>query len=134
MSLQRFRIHRSEEERRARAEDADVNRAMEVLDVKVGAEEACISGSVQDIRCRLDAILDDLLPSTAQPALVGRVVRWARLSPRAKATDAAFVALFHEHLPASRSVTLCSTGGRHTSGEQVSAEEGMRGLIADALP
>ena len=74
MSLRGFRIYNSDDDRRARAEDADVDRAMKVLGVEVSVGKACISGRVRDIRRRLGALLDDLLPPTARPALWDRLL------------------------------------------------------------
>ena len=133
MSLSGFRIHRSDDDRRARAEDTDVDRGMEVLGVEVSVGKACISGRVRDIRRRLGVLLDDLLPQAARLALWGRLLRWARPTVRARAVDAAFIALFDEHLPGSHHVSLCSLGGTSVSGEQVLPEEAMREVIAGAL-
>ena len=128
------RIHRSDEDRRARAWDADVDRAMEVLGVEVGAEEArIVVGTVQDLRRKLDALLDDLLPPVARPSVRERLLHWAGLAARARATDAALFVLFGERSPEPRCIALSSAGGVHASGEQVSPEESMRGLIANAL-
>ena len=133
MALREFRIHRSDDDRRARAEDADVDRGMEVLGVEVGAEKACISGRVDDLRRKLGALLDDLLPPVTRLTLWTRLLRWARPTVRARADDAAFVALFHEHSPRSHHISLCSMAGTRASGERVSPEEAMRELIAGAL-
>ena len=133
MSLHGFRIYHSDDDRRARAKDADVDRGMEMLVVEVSVGKACISGRVRDIRRRLSALLDDLLPPAARPALWGRLLRWAGPTVRARAIDAAFIALFAEHSPGSHHVSLCSLEGTSASGEQVSPEEAMRGLIAGAL-
>ena len=133
MSLRAFRIHWSDENRRARAGDADVDRAMEALDVEVSAEEACISGSVQDLRCRLDALLNDLLPPAPRPASWDRLLRWTGPAVRARAVEAALVALFHEHSPGSHRISLYAMGSTSVSGERVSPEEAMRELIAGVL-
>ena len=133
MSLQGFRIYRSDEDRRARAGEADVDRAMEVLGVEVGAEKACIPGGVRDLRRRLDALLDDLLPPASRLGLRDRLLRWTGLTLRARAADAALVTLFNEPSPDPRCLALCSMGGIRASGERVSPDEAMRGRIADAL-
>ena len=133
MSLRGFRIHSSNDDQRARAEDADVDRDMEVLGVEVSAGKACISGRVRDTRCKLGVLLDDLLPQAAQPALWRRLLRRAGPTVRARAVDAAFIALFDEHLPGSHHVFLRSLGGTSVSGEQVLPEEAMREVIAGAL-
>ena len=110
-----------------------MDRALEVLGVKIGAGEGCISGCVQDLRRGLEALLDKLLPPAARPGLSERVLRWVGLTVRARAANAALVALFHERSPSPHCVALCATGGTHASSEQVSPEEAMRGCIADAL-
>lgn len=133
MSPHEFRIHRSDDDRRARAEDADVDRGMEVLGAEVSTEKACISGRVDDLRRRLGILLDDLLPPTARPALWKRLLRWPGATVRAKAVDAAFVALFQEHSPGSRHIFLCCMGGTRMSGDQILPEEAMREVIARAL-
>lgn len=133
MFLQAFRIHRSDENRRARAEEADVDRAMEMLGVEVGAETACIPADVRGLRRRLDALLDDLLPPASRSGLGERLLRWTGLTLRARAADAALVALFHGDSPDPHCVALCSHGGVRALRERVSPEETMRGLIADAL-
>ena len=133
MFPQAFRIHRSGEDRRARAEEADVDRAMEMLGVEVGAETACILADVRSLRRRLDALLDDLLPPVSRPGLGKRLLRWTGLTLRARAADAALVALFHGASPDPRCLALCSIGCVRALGERVSPEEAMRGRIADAL-
>lgn len=133
MSLRGFCIHHSDNGRRARAEDADVHRAVEVLGVEVSVGKACISGRVRDIRRRLGTLLDDLLPPVARPALWRRLLRRVGPTVRARAVDAAFIALFDEHLPGSHHVSLCSLGSTSVSGEQVLPEKAMREVIAGAL-
>ncbi len=54
MFQQAFRVHGSDEDRCARAEEADVDRAMEVHGVEVGADQACIPGGVRDLHRRLE--------------------------------------------------------------------------------
>lgn len=133
MALYGFRIHRSDDDRRARAEDADVDRGMEVLGVEVSAEKACISGRVDDLRRKLGVLLDDLLPPTARPALWKRLLCWPGATVRARAVDAAFIALFQEHSPGSRQVSICCMGGTRMSGDRILPEEAVREVIASAL-
>jgi len=123
MFQQAFRIHRSDEDRRARAEEADVDRAM----------EACIPGGVRDLRRRLDALLDDLLPPASRPGLGERLLRRAGLAARARAADMAMATLLGGCPPGTRLIAVYFGGGVRAPGERVSPEEALRGRIADAL-
>ena len=131
--FQGLRIHRSEEERLARTAQADVDRALEVLGAKADAAEARICGSVQDLRRRLDALLDDLLPPVAPLGPRERLLRWMGLGTRAKAADAALATLFHGAPPGTRHIAVCFGGGVHASSGRVSPEQDMREHVADAL-
>ena len=131
--LQGFRIRNSEEERLARPAQADVDRALEVLGAEADAKEARISGSVQDLRRRLDALLDDLLPPASLPGPRERLLRWMGLSTRAKAADAALATLFQGVTPGTRHIAMCFGGGIHAFSGRVSPEQDMREHVADAL-
>ena len=133
MFQQAFRIHRSDEDRRARAQEADVDRAMQVLGVEVGAEEACVPGGVRDLRRRLDALLDDLLPPASRPGLGGRLLHRAGLAARARAADTALATLLGGCPPGTRLIGICFGGGVRAPDERVPPEEALRGRIADAL-
>jgi hypothetical protein len=133
MFQQAVRIHRSDEDRRTRAEEADVDRAMEVLGVMVSAEEACIPGGVRDLRRRLDALLDDLLPPASRPGLGERLLRRAGLAARARAADMAMATLLGGRPPETRLIAVCFGGGVRAPGERVSPKQTLRGRIADAL-
>lgn len=133
MFQQAFRIHRSDEDRRALAEEAEVDRAMEVLGVEVGAEEAYIPGGVRDLRRRLDVFLDDLLPPASRPGLGERLLRRAGLAARARAADVAMATLLGGCPPEIRVIAVYFGGGVRASGERVSPKETLRGCIADAL-
>ena len=132
--LQGFRIHNSEEERLARPSHTDVDRALEVLGAEADAKEARISGSVQDLRRRLDALLDDLLPPASLPGPARRLLRWMGLGTRARAADAALVTLLIEGCPpGTRHVAVCFGESVHASGKCTSPGQAMREHIADAL-
>ena len=131
--LQGFRIHGSDEERVARSAQADVDRAVEVLGAEADTAEARISGSVQDLRRRMDALLDDLLPPASLPGQRERLLRWMGLSTRAKAADAAMATLFQRVTPGTRHVAMCFKGGVHAFSGRVSPEQAMREHMADAL-
>lgn len=130
---QGFRIHRSDKERGARQAQADVDRALEVLGTEADAGEACISGSVQDLRRRLDALLDDLLPPASLRGPGGRLLRWMGLGMHAKAADAALATLLHRAPPETRHITICFGEGVHASGKRTPSERAMREHVADAL-
>ena len=131
--LQGVRIHRSDEERLARRAQADVDRALEVLGAEVDIGEARISGSVQDLRRRMDALLDDLLPPASLPGAPGRLLRWTGLTTRAKAADAAMATLFHGAPPGTRHIAVCFGGGVYASGGRISPRQSMREHVANAL-
>ena len=131
--FQELRIHRSDEERLARAAQADVDRALEVLGAEADAAEARISGSVQDLRRRLDALLDDLLPPAAPPGPGGRLLRWMGLSVRARAADTALATLFQGVPPGTRHIAMCFGEGVHAFNGRVSPEQNVREHVADAL-
>ena len=132
MFQQAFRIHRSDENRHARAQETDVDRAMEALGVEVGAEEACIPGGVRDLRRRLDAPLDDLLPPASRPSMGERLLRRAGVAARARAADMALATLLGEWPLGTRLVAVCFGAGVHAPDERVPPEEALRGRIADA--
>ena len=127
-----FRIHRSDEERVARSGQADVSRAMEVLGAEAGAEEARIQGGIQEIRRRLDTVLDDLLPA-ARPGLAEWLRHWAGLGRRARAADAALATLLHEIPPGTRHVAVRVGASVRASGERVTPGQVMREHVAAAL-
>lgn len=131
--FQGFRIHRSDEERVARSVQADVDRTVEVLGAEADTEGARISGSIQDLRRRLDALLDDLLPPASLPGPGKRLLRWMGLGTRAKAADAALATLLHGAPPGTRHITVCFGQGVHSSGERTPSEQAMREHVANAL-
>ena len=128
-----FRIHRSDEVRVARSGQADVGRAMEVFGAEAGAEEARIQGGIQEIRRRLDTVLDDLLPPAARPGLAEWLLHWAGLGLRARAADAALATLLHEIPPGTRHVAICVGASVRASGERVTPGQVMREHVAAAL-
>ena len=105
-----------------------------MLGAEADAAEARISGSIQDLRRRLDALFDDLLPPAVLPGPGERLLRWIGFGRRAKAADAALATLLHGGCPpGTRHVAVCFGGGIHAFGERVSSEQAMREHVADAL-
>lgn len=111
-----LRIRRSLEEIRSRQMQADVDRAIEIL----GAENGSISGTVRDLRKRIDALLDELFPDANSWR---RALRWMGLTKRTKAADTAI------------STLLLQQSAVGASFVEISTEEAdfLRPLIADAL-
>ena len=130
---QGFRLYPPGCDSRARGEQFDVDRAIEVLCIELAGESNGTTGTVRDVRRRMDVLLNDLFPPISQTHLHERLSDFLGFSVRARAVDAAVATLLRDCPPGTRTILPFYLTGNDLPDVRRSLEQEIRAHVADAL-